>query len=47
MNCPKCGNELKDNSKFCSSCGEKIEEIKPVEEEVVNTPKFCSQCGEE
>ena len=47
MNCPKCGNELKDNSKFCSSCGEKIEEVKPVEEEVVNTPKFCSQCGEE
>ena len=31
MNCPSCGKELKENSKFCSSCGEKIEEVKPVE----------------
>lgn len=21
MNCPKCGNEINDNQKFCSKCG--------------------------
>ena len=25
MKCKKCGNEIKDNSKYCSECGEKIE----------------------
>ena len=44
MNCPKCNYELKDGSKFCSSCGEKIEEEKK-EEEVKDTPHFCSECG--
>lgn len=23
--CPKCGNKLNENDKFCSNCGEKIE----------------------
>lgn len=25
MNCPKCGAELSEDTKFCSYCGEKIE----------------------
>lgn len=25
--CPKCGALVKDGSKFCSSCGEKIDDI--------------------
>lgn len=24
MNCPRCGKQLEQNTKFCSSCGEKI-----------------------
>lgn len=35
MFCPKCGKELADTAKFCSGCGEKIEQnVAPVE----NTP---------
>lgn len=30
--CPKCGNEVKEDEKFCSICGEKLkEEINDVE----------------
>lgn len=39
--CGKCGNELKADSKFCPSCGEKvIDEVKEVKEvkPVVSTP---------
>lgn len=25
MFCPKCGNEIKENQKFCAKCGYKIE----------------------
>lgn len=28
MFCPKCGNQIKDGSKFCAKCGAKIEEQK-------------------
>ena len=24
MYCPKCGNQISDNSKFCIKCGTKI-----------------------
>ena len=34
MNCKKCGNNLQENQKFCSVCGEKVE--------VINT---CPKCG--
>ena len=26
MYCPKCGNKLKDDDKFCTSCGFQMEE---------------------
>ena len=28
MICPRCGKEINDNSKYCSECGERIEEVK-------------------
>jgi len=27
MNCPYCGSEILDNSKFCPDCGENLEKI--------------------
>ncbi|MBP7344859.1 MAG: zinc ribbon domain-containing protein, partial [Clostridia bacterium] len=30
MKCINCGNELEDNAKFCASCGNAVEEVKPV-----------------
>ena len=33
MKCPNCKKEIKDNSKFCKLCGEKIEKIDKVEKE--------------
>lgn len=38
MKCMNCGNELADNSKFCSECGTKIEETSKIELE-------CKKCG--
>ncbi|GAA6396762.1 zinc ribbon domain-containing protein [Solibaculum mannosilyticum] len=29
MFCPKCGNELPDNSRFCSVCGERVSDAEP------------------
>lgn len=50
--CPKCGNELPQNAKFCLECGTKIETLS--ENEMIcphcnkKTPKgkFCMECGE-
>ena len=33
MKCPNCKKEIKDNSKFCKLCGEKIEKIDKTEKE--------------
>lgn len=49
--CPKCGNELPANAKFCLECGTKIEQL--AENEMIcpvcgkKTPKgkFCMECG--
>ena len=27
MYCPSCGMEIDDNSRFCSTCGEKITDV--------------------
>ena len=50
--CPKCGNELPANAKFCLECGTKIEQL--AENEMIcpacgkKTPKgkFCMECGQ-
>lgn len=50
--CPKCGNELPSNAKFCLECGAKTENLS--ENEMIcphcgkKTPKgkFCMECGE-
>lgn len=37
MICPRCGKEINDNSKYCSECGERIEEVKvEVEPEIMD-----------
>lgn len=53
--CPRCGAGISENSKFCSSCGEKFE--KPVSSESASAKcpkcgadieanaKFCTACG--
>ncbi|MCH7618620.1 MAG: tetratricopeptide repeat protein [Candidatus Marinimicrobia bacterium] len=38
--CAKCGAENKDDSKFCSSCGNTFDATD-------QTKRFCSQCGSE
>ena len=38
MFCKECGCKLQDNSKFCSSCGTKIDEIFQVNEDAIDTP---------
>ena len=50
-NCPKCGNPVPENAKFCLECGTKIEQLN--ENEIIcphcnkKTPKgkFCMECG--
>ncbi len=49
--CPKCGNSLPPNAKFCLECGTKVENLS--ENEIIcpncggKTPKgkFCTECG--
>lgn len=55
INCPNCGNELKDTAKFCGKCGTKIEQAPPqsaAENQCVECgaplkpgAKFCPKCG--
>ena len=40
--CPKCGSEEKQESKFCSKCGENIENIQ--EEKQVLKDMYCPKC---
>lgn len=50
--CPKCGNDLPANAKFCLNCGTKIEQL--ADHEMIcpccgkKTPKgkFCIECGQ-
>ena len=49
MECPNCGAEIADTSKFCKKCGEKIEnpiKICPkCQTKVSNDSTFCDSCG--
>lgn len=57
MQCPKCKEEISDNSKFCSNCGTNIKEYleKLENEKYIKCPncdkkiekdaKFCKYCG--
>ena len=49
MNCPKCNTSLRPGVKFCTSCGQKIEESTTCSQ--CGTPlkpgaKFCIKCGQ-
>ena len=49
MNCPKCNTSLRPGVKFCTSCGQKIEELTTCTQ--CGTPlkpgaKFCIKCGQ-
>ena len=46
--CSGCGKEYPAGTKFCSECGGKIEEKKPVIVQKEEAPKFvCTGCGKE
>ena len=46
--CSGCGKEYPNGGKFCTECGGKIEEKKPVIVQKEDAPKFvCSGCGKE
>ena len=47
-NCPKCGFENSDESKFCGECGAKLPREKQCPEcgfKVAPSFKFCPECG--
>lgn len=46
--CRNCGSMLKENDKFCSECGKKVEMSKKCPScfaEISDESKFCSSCG--
>lgn len=49
VKCPKCGNAVSDNAKFCPECGEKmtVETVKCFScgKEIQKGVKFCPECG--
>ena len=47
MNCKNCGAEIQENTKFCGSCGVKIETEQPVFEEPVYEQDYYYQAPAE
>lgn len=51
MICKKCGHEIPSGAKFCTNCGEKIEDTSEFKicpkcgEECRKDAKFCTNCG--
>ena len=51
MICKKCGQELPSGAKFCTNCGEKIEETSEFKvcpkcgAKCKKDAKFCTTCG--
>ena len=51
ITCPSCGVSLPSNTKFCSSCGKKIESLRATEiicpacGKKICKKKFCMECG--
>ena len=54
IKCPKCGEEIPENARFCLSCGQKIEIQKENQDDMMKCPKcgesvpkgkFCLECG--
>lgn len=50
MKCPKCNEEIEDNSTFCQSCGEKLNKESSINcpncgELLKSNVSFCSNCG--
>lgn len=44
--CPKCGEQMGEQSKFCPSCGEKmVKECPNCKAPLAAGVKFCSTCG--
>ena len=48
MKCPKCNAEVREGAKFCTSCGQKIEQTQTCPK--CGSPlrpgaKFCTSCG--
>ena len=44
--CTNCGAQLFEGNKFCTTCGNKIEQPKEKQsEEKTSNPKYCTNCG--
>jgi len=45
--CKQCGATLAGDTKFCGSCGGKVEEIEEVAEDVIEEKRLCPNCQAE